>query len=285
MTKGKSRKIPELEIEILTSFVLGKPKEFSIAHPDFVLSSVQKKKLNALIKRRLDQEPLAYILGKKEFFGLNFKVNKNVLIPRPETEHLVEEAIKAVEEIRKNRPNAIIKIHELATGSGAVIISLAHELRSRKFVKNLEFEASDISKKALKIAEKNAEEILGGNNDIQFRKADILKPKNLKNINILIANPPYIPSAKIATLDKTIGNFEPKLALDGGEDGLRYYSAIFKLAEEIEPEVVLLELESINSKKIKKVAESKLKNYSADLIKDLAGRNRILKLSSLPSLR
>ncbi|MBN1915379.1 peptide chain release factor N(5)-glutamine methyltransferase [Candidatus Dojkabacteria bacterium] len=282
MTKRRNKKISEMELEILTSFILGKPKEFSIANPDFVLSKLEKKKLSELIKRRLSQEPLAYILGKKEFFGLDFKVNKNVLIPRPETEHLVEEAVKAIIGIRDNQPDRVIKIHELATGSGAIIVSLAHELVSRRYEKNLEFEASDISEEAMKVARENAKKLLKENNHILFRQIDILKTEINISADILISNPPYIPSTKIAQLDKTIRNFEPWLALDGGNDGLEYYHAIFGHIQRTRPGIVLLEIESTNTEKIRKTAKDTLKNYSVDTIKDLAGKDRILKLNYLP---
>ncbi len=277
MTKVNNYKIPKSEIEILTAHVLKKPKEFLITHPDFELSESQKKKFNTLFERRVNHEPLAYILGKKEFFGLEFKVDKNVLIPRPETEHLVEEALKSIKLLKKKE----IIIHEMATGSGAVIISLVHELK-KSGKKKIQFEASDISKKALKIAKENAKNILGKTSPIKFSKKDILNSK-IKTVDVLISNPPYIESKNIKKLERTVKDFEPKIALDGGEDGLKYYKALLRMASEIKPQIILLELESPNAEKIKNVGNDFLMDYKAEIIKDLAGRKRVLKLSS-PSL-
>jgi methylase of polypeptide subunit release factors len=141
------------ELDLLVSFVLKKPVEFVLSHPEFKLTKGYEEKIKELIKRRKNGEPLAYIVKKKEFFGLELSVNKNVLIPRPETEILVEEVL---DELGKSKGK--IAVLDIGTGSGNIIISLSKNLirQSVRSMKNIKFLATDISKKALTVAKKNA---------------------------------------------------------------------------------------------------------------------------------
>ncbi|MDP2736815.1 MAG: peptide chain release factor N(5)-glutamine methyltransferase, partial [bacterium] len=221
---------PHLEAEILLSKILKKPREFILAHGENKLTAEQIKNFQSLVFRRLKGEPIAYLTGHKEFYGLNFKVNKNVLIPRPETELMVEEALKLVARsssasARQRRDGQPVTLADIGTGSGCIIIALAKQNINGKLL------ATDISAKALAVARQNAK-----NNHvdkkIKFLKGGLLEPivKNKLIINrqplIILANLPYLTPTQIKN-SPTI-KYEPKLALAAGSDGLKYYRRLFK---------------------------------------------------------
>ena len=188
------------------------PEEIIQRDQESVSSDVEIQFRN-LLERRLKFEPVAYLLGAKEFFGQKFKVNRDVLIPRPETESLVQGALDWIQE---NEIHSA-KILELGTGSGCISISLATQL-----AENFEITALDISAAALQVAQENAK---NHSVDITFKQMDFLK-ETFGNWNIIISNPPYIPTAEIFELQPDILNFEPRLALEAGEDGLRFLKYI-----------------------------------------------------------
>lgn len=189
-----------------------------ITHKNYVLSDDEIAQFKHFVKMRENDIPLAYILGEKEFMSLKFLVDENTLIPRPDTETLTEEVISLTK-----CNDAII---DLCTGSGAIGISCAKYTSAQRVLCVDKFE------KTLEIAAKNAE--INGVADIcEFLNCDVLT--NLKNIgerfDIAVSNPPYIETAKIETLDKTVKDYEPKSALDGGADGLLFYRKIVENAE------------------------------------------------------
>ena len=171
---------------------------------------------SSLLKRRLTHEPIAYILGVKEFWSLSFKVTPDVLIPRPETELLVEHGLKQIEGI--SHPSIL----DIGTGSGAILLSLLHE---RKDASGM---GVDISTNALKIARENAENLALGQ-AVSFQQSDYLSTVDSK-FDLIVSNPPYITGAAMQRLPKTIASYEPSLALDGGNDGLNAYRAIIDKA-------------------------------------------------------
>jgi len=269
--KSKSNS-PILDIELLLTKVLNKPKEFLFEYPEKNLTLKQFNKFQKLFKRRLNGEPIAYILGHKEFYGLDFKVNKNVLIPRPETEVLVEEALNY---IKKEKARIII---EIGVGSGAIIIALAKNLKAQFF-------ATDISSKALNIAKQNAKFHKA---KIKFFKGDLLAPiLQLPNSQFLIpnslivANLPYLDHKEENLLpsSNTIGlKFEPKIAHDGGPDGLKYFRQFFAQIQKynLKPKALFLEIGHKQAAKIKKIATLALANYSILIKKDLCGHDRVV---------
>lgn len=192
--RGALKKYHFIEIELLLSQVLGKPKEFLFMHPEYNLTTKQINNLTKFIKRRQKGEPIAYILGFKDFCGLRFKVNKNVLIPRPETEWLVERIAK----IEKKG----IRVLDLGTGSGCIAITLAQlHPKWRIF-------ASDISKKALEVAKVNAKKHQA---QIKFIRSNLFN--NIKaRFDFIVANLPYVPAYDYKKLKSGL-KFEPKLAL------------------------------------------------------------------------
>ena len=195
-----------IDTELLLSSVTGESREKFLLKSNLEMSQNQIRFFNNLISRRaLRKEPIAYLINKKEFWSMNFNVCKDVLIPRPETEILVETVLKYF----KDRNPFILDIW---TGSGCIIISLLKELNNSKAV------AIDISNKAIKIAIKNAR-----NNNvskrIKFVNTSISNFNNFK-FDLIVSNPPYIARHQLKNLDIGIKKFEPKLALDGGNDGL-----------------------------------------------------------------
>ncbi len=208
---------PVREARLLIGLELGMSISEIIINGDFEISEKQLNNLDKKVKRRAEGEPFAYISGEKAFMGYNFKVNPHVLIPRAETEFLV----MVVEEYGVSG-NA--RVLDLCTGSGCVAISLAKRL------KNAEVTAVDVSEKALLLARENAEN-LGAN--VNFIRKDIIKNKiKFENKFMLaVSNPPYIETKTIENLQKDVKNYEPSLALDGGEDGLLFYKKIVQDAE------------------------------------------------------
>ena len=195
-----------IDSELILSSVSGQTRDQFLTNSDFKLSLKQIKSFNNLIFRRaLAKEPVAYLLNKKEFWSIDLDINKDVLIPRPETEILVEKLAKYY----KDRSPFIL---DIGTGSGCIIISLLQELKKSKGI------AIDISNKALKIAKKNAK-LNNTFNRIKFVKTSICDFNNLR-FDLIVSNPPYIVRHQLKNLDENIKNFEPKIALDGGNDGL-----------------------------------------------------------------
>lgn len=253
---------PFLDIELLLSKAMNKPKEYFYEYPEKNLSAKQLSTFNKLFARRLKNEPIAYILGHKEFYGLNFKVNKNILIPRPDTETLVDEVINYA----KNSNNII----DVGTGSGCIIISLA------KNIKNASFYATEISAEALLVAKQNAKL---NRAKINFLKGNLLQPIansrfSISNV-IIVANLPYLTSKE---LENSTLKYEPRLALDGGQNGLKYFYELFDQIKKysLQPEAIFLEIGFNQAAKIKQMAKKVLLQYKFKIIKDLCGFNRVL---------
>ena len=207
---------PKLDIEILLSKALGDVDRLYIhlnLHKE--LTKEQFDSFNKMIQDRLKGRPIAYIVNNREFMGLDFYVEEGVLIPRPDTEPLVEEVIELV----KGKEN--LKIVDIGTGSGAITVSLA------KYIKDCQVYSLDISDKALSIGLKNA--ISNKVEDkINFIKSNIfsgIEDKGLE-LDVIVSNPPYIRRADIETLHTQVKDYEPYIALEGGEDGLDFYRDI-----------------------------------------------------------
>jgi release factor glutamine methyltransferase len=217
---------PQLDARLLLEYMLDL-KHLAFTNPDFKLQDEDVKKFHSLIQRRINGEPIAYIVGKKEFFGLEFEVSPSVLIPRPDSEILVEEALS----ILKN--NNFKTIADVCTGSGCLVISILSKMTQ------IEGVGYDISPLAINIAENNKKKLLQ-NPKLNFKIEDVLSNNFHLNAEMIISNPPYIPQKDIEELDVSVKNFEPILALDGGEDGLIFYR---KLAEKCKnSKFVLLEI-------------------------------------------
>ncbi|MEJ2657070.1 MAG: peptide chain release factor N(5)-glutamine methyltransferase [Desulfobacterales bacterium] len=207
---------PRAEAEILLSHALNLRRIDLYLQYDQPLYSDDLKRFKALIKRRINREPVAYIVGTKEFWSMDFAVSKKVLIPRPETEFLVEVALDLLP--KESASGSVLtpkRILELGTGSGAVILSLA-SMRPRH-----RFFGTDRIWAAIQLARKNAARH-GLESIVEFVCADWLEPFSTERfaLDMIISNPPYVPSRLIGSLQPEITGYEPISALDGGEDGL-----------------------------------------------------------------
>ncbi|OGF48253.1 protein-(glutamine-N5) methyltransferase, release factor-specific, partial [Candidatus Falkowbacteria bacterium RIFOXYD2_FULL_35_9] len=263
----------ELDAEVLLAFILGKNKEYLFTYPEKELTKIQLSKFLNLIKKRATGEPVAYLIGEKEFFGLKFFVNKNVLIPRPETELLVEEILKVAKDN--------MTIADIGTGSGAILIAGYKSMSSysaKKRSLRLEFMATDISKKALAVAKKNAEFHKA---NIKFFQGDLLEPVKNKQIDIMTANLPYLEKKdkKNLRFSEEIGlKFEPKQALYSGKDGLDAYREFFKQVAKLsyQPKFILIEFGYKQTAKLEKIIRSNLNKIKIHLKKDLGGFDRVM---------
>jgi len=294
--KAKNINIPHLEAEILLSHILKKPREFLLAHGEKKLSSSQISNFKSFIYRHLKGEPIAYIIGHKEFYGLNFKINKNVLVPRPETELMVEEALRLItlpvwQAGRNAQP---VTLADIGTGSGCVIITLAKKITNPPARRaGCEFLATDISVKALAIAKQNAK-LNRVEKNIKFLRGNLLEPltkildsrfrgndkkKILFNSKFIItANLPYLTPSQIKNSSSI--KYEPKSALDGGPDGLKYYRRLFKQIKILDNACYLLcEIDSSQTAKIKQLIKRELLGATLQIKKDLSGLNRLVIIS------
>ena len=209
---------PKLKARLLLQYVLKKPRQYLIVYDNQKLTDKEEQEYLKYIELLTQGEPIEHITHQKEFMKLNFYVDENVLIPRQDTEVLVEEVIKIAKKIRAK------KILDLCTGSGAIAVSLA------KYLENVQLTALDISGKALDIAIANAK-----NNHVQdkitFVESNLFQDLGQEKYDIIVSNPPYIKRKDMETLDREVKK-EPKLALDGGEDGLDFYRDISNKAYE-----------------------------------------------------
>ncbi|MBI4049264.1 MAG: peptide chain release factor N(5)-glutamine methyltransferase [Candidatus Doudnabacteria bacterium] len=309
MTIRESLKL-HADAAVLLSFVLKKDKAFLFFYPEKTLTKNQKRKFLSLIKKRKAGWPVAYLTGEKEFYGLKFFVNRNVLIPRPETEGLVELLLSEIKDQRS------LSILDLGTGSGCIIISLAKTLETnpssglwppspigrRKLQTNpkrtelpsphgrgdggegLEFFASDLSTNALSVAKKNARR---HKVRIAFKHGDLLKPWKRQRFDIIVANLPYL-----AKLEDPSTKFEPKKALIAKRQGLALIEKLFKQITLSRPSATLpqrgrgklkyifLEMDPRQTAKIKNLAKKYLPNFKTKIFKDLTRRPRFAQITN-----
>jgi release factor glutamine methyltransferase len=238
-----------------------------------VLKEKERETLEKMIQRRISGEPLQYILEQQEFWSIDLKVDPRVLIPRPETELLVEQSLPILSEIS---PKRIPEVLEIGTGSGAIAIALAKE------VKNISLVAMDISGEALILAKENADSA-GVQDRIKFVNGDLFgpfrPPKGRAPFDLILSNPPYIVRRKINTLPKEVKEHEPRIALDGGEDGLTFYRRIipevpFYLREE---GWLFLEVALGQSRDVSGMIEEEGNFFEPRCIPDLSGIGRVVK--------
>ncbi len=250
-----------LKSKLLICTIINKSKEYLIIHDKEELAEDKILEIKNNLDKIIKGYPIQYITGKQEFMGLDFGVNENVLIPQPDTEILVEEVINISKTIEKP------KILDLCTGSGAIAVAL------KKYIKNANIIASDISSKALEVAKINAK-----NNDtkIQFIRSDLFN--NIDNkFDIIVSNPPYIKTEVINELSLEVQN-EPHIALNGGQDGLDFYRNIVNNAYKyLECDGYLaLEIGYDQRQEVVEIIENSHSYKEVYSKKDLAGNNRIV---------
>ena len=258
---------PGLDAEVLMEKILSKDRIFLILHPDYEVGEEDGRRFFDAVEERAGGRPAAYIVGEKEFMGLPFRVSESVLIPRPDSETAVEEALRIIEE---NGAEGPVKVLDLCTGSGALAISLAH------YLKNAEVTASDISPEALEIAGENAEK---NGVCVRLLEGDLFGAvPDGETFDLIISNPPYIPSDEIEKLEKNVKDYEPRLALDGGCTGLDFYRRIVpEAAAYLKPGAALvLEIGFDQAEDLRRIAEAAGTYEGFGVKKDLAGLDRVV---------
>lgn len=245
------------EAELILAKAMGTTREWIIAHPEAELNEEGRARFDEMIAQMNHGVPLPYVLGEWEFFGLMFKVNQHVLIPRPETELLVETAIRY-------QPSAIC---DVGTGSGIIAVTLAKKLSDPEIF------ATDISGEALKVAKENAQRH-GVADRIKFIRGDLLE--GVGKVNMICANLPYIPTQELETLE--VIKHEPRLALDGGDNGLRLIERLLDTARDhvLPHGVILAEIAANEGEAAWRLANTYFPSAQSEVKKDLAGLDRLL---------
>lgn|SRR3990167_5607970 len=230
-------------------------------------------------------KPKQYIQGWVEFYKLKFKVNPNVLIPRPETELLVDAVLSFTRGCLAKLDHTVIL--DVGTGAGNIAISLSVNLSVNLKGCNVKIIATDVSAKALAVAKQNTK-FHGVQKQIKFIKADLLNFNHkgersfnfLINPDIIVTNLPYIPSARIPFLDSSVKDFEPQIALDGGEDGFELYRKLFEQIKEKgwKPKFIIAEIDYTHGELAKREAKKFFSNYQVEIEADLTQKTRILKI-------
>ncbi len=267
---------PQLDAQVLLAHIFEKPRTWLMAHITSTPDERAAAQLEKLVQRLEKGEPLPYVLGHWEFYGLDFAVTKDVLIPRPETELLVDSAIGWLRRPNGSENTAERVVADIGTGSGCIAVALARN------VPDIHVLATDISKAAIKVARRNAKkfDVLSR---IDFLACDIL-PKfdssksGMRQIDLLCANLPYIPTEKLRRLP--VYKREPTVALDAGADGLDPFRKLFRLVPDwMAPGGhILLEIESTAGAAVLSLAYDTFASASMHLHRDLAGRDRLLEI-------
>ncbi len=248
---------------VLLSHLLKRPKSFVLAHGEYVLTAQETRSLEEMLEKISRGIPLPFILGEWAFFGQQFIVSPAVLIPRPETELLVEKALH----IAKTRQGPLIV--DVGTGSGAIIISLASHLQSGTFI------GTDLSWEALRIAQQNTQKF--SLSHIKLVQANLLTPLQTQ-FDLICANLPYIPRRKLSDLQ--VAQSEPRLALDGGVDGLDFIRELITQAQtRLAPNgTMLLEIEANLGNEALAIAKNNFPHADCNIHQDLAGHDRLLEI-------
>lgn len=262
---------PRLDAEVLLADCLGLSRAQLLVAGDLPMDSQRARRFGSLVARRLQREPVAYLIGKQEFWSLDFTVTPEVLIPRPDSERLVEVGLRCAAQISST---SALKIADLCTGSGALAVSLATELPSAQFF------ATDVSPAALQIARANAVAHQVAQR-VQYFAGDLFDAlascADLR-FDLMVSNPPYVRRADIATLAPEVSRWEPPLALDGGVDGLDFYRRIFDSA----PDYLaghgrlLLEIGADMAGQVSAICAATGRYREVDIVQDYAGKDRVV---------
>jgi release factor glutamine methyltransferase len=256
-----------LDAEVLLSFVLGCDRLEFYKNPARFLEETQLAEFRKLVSRRLRCEPVAYINGRKEFWTFSLKVNKEVLIPRPDTEVIVEEVLNFC----RNGVHGQPRILDIGTGSGAIALALAKEIPGSRII------ATDISAGALEVAAENARN-LGLSGQIDFLLGDLFEPVQ-GLFDIIVSNPPYIAAAEYEELPAGVKDYEPRAALLAGRRGTEFYEKLISQARDYlnDSGWLLLEIGAMQESSVREMIESAGSYSQIGLRKDYAGHPRVIK--------
>ncbi len=254
---------PRLDAALLLAHTLQTPREALIAHPERNISENEARTFESMIVLRARGMPIAYLLGSRPFWDRTFRVTSHVLIPRPETEKLVEVALRWAREQPKP-----LRIIDVGTGSGVIAVTLAAQLPNAQVI------ATDVSLAALRIAQENADDLP----NLTLLQADLMEPFTGR-FDLIASNLPYIASAELSILD--VAKFEPLVALDGGGDGLRLIERLLvqALTRLASPGLMLLEHGADQGPAVAALARSAFPDAQVQIIKDDAGLDRLVQIS------
>ena len=262
--KEKGIESPRLDAEVLLSHILGRERIYLYVHFDEPLEPAELARYREAIKQRVQRVPIAYIIGEKEFMGLTFKVTEDTLVPRPDTEILVQAAIERLR-ARGDAP----RFADIGTGTGAICLSVLH------FLPKAQADTVDISPAARAVAEENAAS-LGASDRITFHTGDLLAPLAGQCYDAILSNPPYIPDGDIAALAPEVRLKEPHTALAGGRDGLDFYRRLTSDAPALLKDGGFLAVE-VGIHQAAPVAALAVPSFSrTEILKDYAGIERVV---------
>lgn len=268
---------------LLLVHATGKEKVFLLAHPEYELPTEAEKKAREFLARRLKHEPVAYITGHKEFYGRDFHVTRDTLIPRPETELMIEQVLTL---FHTNTPLSQADIIDLGTGSGNIIITLAKEISEAYPTSNIRYHALDISPNAIVVATKNAERH-GIKERIAFLHSNLLEnfslPQEKNRHAVIVANLPYLSHDIYQGSDADVRDYEPQSALESGEDGLDHYRRLLlelkNLACPDHTITLLLEISPEQTLELTREIQSIFPDVTLLTLQDLSGRDRLIQAS------
>ncbi len=268
----------KIDAEELFCFLTGTDKVGLFLKAEEEVDTETEEKYFELIDKRAQRVPLQHITGEQEFMGHKFKVSPDVLIPRQDTETLVTEAAKIIQETPREKLSFLEKLKgakewevlDLCCGSGAVGISIM------KICSNVRMTASDISEKALKVAETNAKEL---HTKVRFLQGDMFEPHEGKKFDMIVSNPPYIKTLMISILQEEVKSHEPIQALDGGSDGLDFYRIIVsRAADHLKKDgFLIMEIGHEQGEDLRKMLRDDGRYTPAEVIRDLPGKDRVVK--------
>ncbi|OIO20415.1 MAG: peptide chain release factor N(5)-glutamine methyltransferase [Candidatus Magasanikbacteria bacterium CG_4_9_14_0_2_um_filter_41_10] len=276
LLQSASKNIDRLDAELLLAHVLDTPRAFLIAHGGEKIGKLATWKFRRLIQKRKHSMPLAYLTGQKEFYGLNFFVNKHTLIPRPDTELMVE---KVLQEIDKSK-NQKITLIDVGTGTGCIPISILHTIRTSRLSIIRKYYATDISRKVLNIAKQNANK---HNVNITCKHGNLLEPltQELRTLNselIITSNLPYLTQTQFD--EEPSIQHEPHSALVAKNNGLALYEELLRQIKtyNLKP-ITYLEIDPSQTQKISVIISNIFPKATIDIKKDLSGKDRVVKIT------
>ena len=261
-----------LAAEMLLAHVLNLPRIGLYTSHDRELSADELARFRGLVKRAAEHEPVQYLTGVAHFYNLEFKVTSAVLIPRPDTETLVENAVRHLKLAADTGVEQPLRVLDLCTGSGCVAVTLARQLPTANVV------AIDVSDEAAAVARQNVD-LLGVIDRVDVRVGDLFAPvAGELPFAVVVANPPYIPSGDIAALDRNVRDYEPRLALDGGADGLDLHRRILAAAPDhlASGGRLFVEMQFDQGPRLREIASASGDWADVQTLRDFEGRERVL---------
>ena len=261
---------PRLDAEVLLSHVLGKARIYLYVHFDEPLEKRELAAYRELVQKRVQRVPVAYLVGSREFMGLTFRVSTATLVPRPDTEILVQAALERLKKVVGTKGGPV-RFADIGTGTGAICLSVLH------FLPGAEAMTVDISPEALAVARENAE-ALGLSERIAFFEGDLLEPVKGQRFHAILSNPPYIPDGDIDRLAPEVRENEPMTALAGGRDGLDFYRRLCREAPPLlEPGGFLaFEVGIRQADAVARLAKEHALIGQTEILKDLSGIERVV---------